>query len=66
MDYSFIYFIHILFGGPLLIYGGYVGKMLSEKYNDESHMNVFLSLIVVGVLVIVYHLYKYLRMRVII
>ena len=32
MDYSFIYLIHILFGGPLLIYGGYIGKTLTDKY----------------------------------
>ena len=41
MDYSFIYLIHIFFGGPLLLYGGYAGKVLSEKCKDETHLNVF-------------------------
>ena len=63
MDYSFIYLLHILFGGPLLIYGGYVGKELSEKCNDEKHMNVFMSLIIVGVVVVLYHGYKLLKMK---
>ena len=30
MDHSFIYLIHIFFAGPLLMYGGYIGKSLSE------------------------------------
>ena len=34
MDHSFIYVVHILFGGPLLLYGGYVGKLLSEKLGE--------------------------------
>tara|TARA_B100001093_G_scaffold489692_1_gene528079 strand:+ start:404 stop:607 length:204 start_codon:yes stop_codon:yes gene_type:complete len=63
MDYSFIYLLHILFGGPLLIYGGYVGKSLSEKCNDEKHMNVFMSLIIVGVVVVLYHGYKLFKMK---
>tara|TARA_Y100000817_G_C16814270_1_gene525706 strand:+ start:673 stop:876 length:204 start_codon:yes stop_codon:yes gene_type:complete len=63
MDYSFIYLIHILFAGPLLIYGGYVGKELSEKSNEKKHMSVFISLIVVGILVVIYHFYKFLRMK---
>ena len=63
MDYSFIYLLHILFGGPLLIYGGYVGKELSEKCNDEKYMNVFMSLIIVGVVVVLYHGYKLLKMK---
>tara|TARA_B100000214_G_C23967566_1_gene628523 strand:+ start:1329 stop:1532 length:204 start_codon:yes stop_codon:yes gene_type:complete len=63
MDYSFIYLLHILFGGPLLVYGGYVGKELSEKCNDEKHMNVFMSLIIVGVVVVLYHGYKLLKMK---
>ena len=63
MDYSFIYLIHILFAGPLLIYGGYVGKNLSEKCEEEKHISVFISLIAVGILVILYHLHKFLRMK---
>ena len=42
MDYSFIYFVHILFGGPLLLYGGYVGKLLSEKHKDETLSGIHL------------------------
>ena len=63
MDYSFIYLIHILFGGPLLIYGGYVGRQLSESCNNEKYNYVFLSLIFVGILVVLYHGYKFLKMK---
>ena len=63
MDYSFIYFVHILFGGPLLIYGGYVGKLLSEKHKDETYLNVFMMLMVVGLIVMVYHTYKLLKFK---
>jgi len=59
MDHSFIYIIHILFAGPLLVYGGYAGKMLSEKYEDNKYLNVFLMLMFVGVVVVLYHAYKY-------
>ena len=63
MNHSFIYLIHILFGGPLLMYGGYVGKELTEKYNDKKHTNVFLSLMIVGLVVVLYHGYKLLKMK---
>ena len=63
MDYSFIYLIHILFAGPLLIYGGYVGRTLSEKCKEDKYMFVFTSLIAVGILAIVYHFYKFLLMK---
>jgi len=63
MDHSFIYLIHILLGGPLLIYGGYSGKILSEKYKDEQYLNVFMMLMFVGLVVIIYHGYKLLKMK---
>jgi len=63
MDYSIIYLIHIVFGGPLLIYGGYAGKTLSEKHKDEQYMNVFMMLMFVGALLILYHGYKFLKMK---
>ena len=63
MDYSFIYLLHVFFGGPLLIYGGYVGKQLSEKHNDEKDSSVFLMLIFVGILLVLSHGYKFLKMK---
>ena len=63
MDYSFIYLIHIFFGGPLLLYGGYAGKVLSEKCKDEKYMNVFLMLMFTGLLIMLYHGYKLLKMK---
>ena len=63
MDYSFIYWIHILFAGPLLIYGGYAGKLLSEKYKDDQYLNVFMMLLFVGLVVVLYHGYKLLKMK---
>jgi len=63
MDYSFIYLIHIFFGGPLLLYGGYAGKVLSEKCKDETHLNVFLMLMFTGLLIMLYHGYKLLKMK---
>tara|TARA_Y100001935_G_scaffold200908_1_gene169271 strand:- start:11200 stop:11403 length:204 start_codon:yes stop_codon:yes gene_type:complete len=63
MDYAFIYLLHVFFGGPLLIYGGYVGKQLSEKYKDEKHMSVFMMLIFVGLLLVLYHGHKFLKMK---
>ena len=63
MDYAFIYLIHILFGGPLLLYGGYVGKVLSEKYKDDQYLNVFMMLMFVGLVVVLYHGHKLLKMK---
>jgi hypothetical protein len=61
MDHSFIYLIHILFGGPLLLYGGYVGNLLSKKCKDTKYDTVFMSLIIVGLIVVLYHGYKLLK-----
>ena len=55
--------MHVLFGGPLLIYGGYAGKILSEKHKDDQYMNVFMMLMFVGALLILYHGYKFLKMK---
>ena len=63
MDYSIIYLMHVLFGGPLLIYGGYAGKILSEKHKDDQYMNVFMMLMFVGALLVLYHGYKFLKMK---
>jgi hypothetical protein len=63
MDYSFIYLLHIFFGGPLLIYAGYAGKLLSEKHKDNDYLNVFMMLMFVGALLVLYHGYKFLKMK---
>ena len=55
--------MHVLFGGPLLIYGGYAGKILSEKHKEEQYMNVFMMLMFVGALLILYHGYKFIKMK---
>ena len=55
--------MHVLFGGPLLIYGGYAGKILSEKHKDEQYINVFMMLMFVGALLVLYHGYKFLKMK---
>ena len=47
-DYSFIYIIHILFAGPLLMYAGHIGKELSKKCNDMSNELLFNTIIGVG------------------
>ena len=62
-DYSFIYIIHILFAGPLLMYAGYIGKELSKKCNDMSNELLFNTLIGVGLVVILYHGHKYMNIK---
>lgn len=62
-DYSFIYIIHILFAGPLLIYAGHVGKQLSEKCKDLSNELLFNTLIGVGFVVVIYHAYKLMKIK---
>jgi len=62
-DYSFIYIIHILFAGPLLMYAGHIGKELSKKCNDMSNELLFNTLIGVGLVVILYHGHKYMKIK---
>ena len=63
MDYSFIYLIHILFVGPLLMYSGYVGNILGAKCKDNTYEVVFQLLFVVGLVVLLYHGHKYLKYK---
>lgn len=62
-DYTFIYIIHILFAGPLLIYAGDVGKKLSKKCNDLSNELLFNTLIGIGFVVVIYHAYKLMKFK---
>ena len=57
-DFSYIYWIHILFVGPLLIYLGVI------KQNTPDV--VFNTVLGLGVIVILYHSYKlydYMKMK---
>ncbi len=63
MDHSFIYLIHIFFAGPLLMYGGHIGKSLSEKCNEKENSTVFTALMLVGLIVVLYHGYKYSKLK---
>ena len=47
--YQLVYLVHIIFVGPLLIYIGY------NKAN--AHKNVFDLMLIIGMVVIIYHLY---------
>ena len=38
------------------------GKQLSEKCTDEEHMSVFMMLIFVGLLLVLYHGHKFLKL----
>jgi hypothetical protein len=49
-DFSYIYWLHILFVGPLFIYIGYTKKDVPD--------NVFNFLIILGVIVSIYHTFK--------
>jgi hypothetical protein len=63
MNYSFIYLIHILFVGPLLMYSGYIGNELGEKCKKTDHNIMFQLLAVIGLVVVLYHGYKYLKYK---
>jgi hypothetical protein len=54
-DYSWVYWFHILFVGPLLIYVGY--------YKQEVSETVFNFLILLGIVVIIYQGYKLLSYK---
>jgi hypothetical protein len=60
---SQIYLIHIFFVAPLLIYSGYLGMDLSYKCKDQNYLFIFNLLIIVGVVVLMYHGYKYLKIK---
>jgi len=49
-DFSWVYWLHILFAGPLFIYVGY--------YKQQVPETVFNFLVVLGIVIIVYHIYK--------
>ncbi len=56
-----IYLIHILFVAPLLTYSGYIGRELSkssEESTGEKRKKIFNLLIITGIIVFLYHLYK--------
>ena len=57
MDHKFIYIIHLLFVGPLLLYSGYVGRNLTNNSNNK-HTILFEFLMAVGLIVLLYHAYK--------
>jgi len=57
-DFSYIYWIHILFVGPLLIYLGAI--------KQDTPDVVFNTVLGLGVIVILYHSYKlydYMKMK---
>jgi hypothetical protein len=50
---DFVYILHFLFVGPLLIYVGY--------YKDKVPTQLFNVLIFLGAVVLVYHLYRFIQ-----
>ena len=48
--HEYIYLIHIVFVAPLLIYVGYMNK--------NSHKIAFDVMLIIGLVVFLYHLYK--------
>ena len=54
-DYSYVYWLHIFFVGPLFIYVGYT--------KTEVPDTVFNFLIVLGVIVVIYHIYKLIQYK---
>lgn len=50
---DFVYILHFLFVGPLLIYIGY--------YKDKVPKQLFNVLLFLGAVVLVYHLYKFIQ-----
>jgi hypothetical protein len=63
MNLSHVYLIHILFVAPLLMYSGYCGKELSLKCKDDSYSVIFTLLLIVGIVVLLYHGYKFLQVK---
>ena len=62
MDKTYIYLIHILFVGPLLIYSGYIGDKISIKEN-EKYKHLFYLLISVGAIAVLYHSFLFYKLR---
>jgi hypothetical protein len=55
MDYSLIYIVHMLIVFPLLAY-----PFIAQKYLDvKSFDNYFLILFIIGLVVFLYHGYKF-------
>jgi len=48
----------ILFVAPLLIYAAHVGRELSNECNKPGNLLVFNFLGIVGIVVLLYHIYK--------
>ena len=58
MDKQLVYLIHILFVGPLLLYLYHIGVQLSLKSKDEQYISTFNFVGIIGVVVIIYHIYS--------
>ena len=54
-DFSYVYWLHIFFVGPLYIYVGYTKAEVSDV--------VFNFLILLGVIVVIYHAYKLIQYK---
>jgi len=55
MDYSLIYLTHMFFVAPLFVY-----PFIATKYfNIKSFDNYFLILFIIGLVVFIYHGYKF-------
>ena len=55
MDYSLIYLVHMFFVAPLFVY-----PFIAQKYfNVKSYDNYFLILFLIGLVVFMYHGYKF-------
>ena len=55
MDHSIIYLVHMFFVAPLFIY-----PFIATKYfNIKSFDNYFLILFIIGLVVFMYHGYKF-------
>ena len=59
MNYMFtVYLTHILFVAPLFVYLWYVSTYQNKKISD----NLGILLLVMGISVFIYHLYKLIRL----
>ena len=55
MDYSLIYLVHMFLVTPLFIY-----PFVADKYfNGKSYDNYFLIMFIIGLVVFMYHGYKF-------